>query len=121
MRIYRLAQVNRPVYRYTDVDGTGLLNNTAIDLMKLTDEEELELLEVMALGLEQPPSEIWNVRGIFYFTEEGLQRHVRLIELLSKASKKGVLKSKAYYTGEPIWESSDGQVYLRPEQLTQVS
>lgn len=119
MKIYKISQTNHKVaYRYIHKDGFGLMNNQGLNRAKLSDDEEFELIEKMDFGLRQPPRDLWPVKGVFFFTEEGKQKHARLIELLKKASKSGVVEIKATYIGEPLWESSDGQIYLRTEQIT---
>ena len=103
------------IIRYAHKDGTGLLNNSGLDRMKLTDDEESELIDVMDFGLQQPGH---GVEGTFYFTEEGEEKHRRMIELLRKASKTGVVRTVATFTGEPNWKSSDGQLALDPKQVS---
>jgi len=107
------AKVGDTVVRYTHKDGSGLLNNNGLDRSKLTDDEEAELVELMDFGLQQPAS---GTSGVFYFTKEGEQKHKRMIDLLSKASKKGVVRSETVLDQEPSWESEDGQIAVMPKQ-----
>ena len=100
--------------RYVHNDGRGLLNNQSLDRMKLTEDEENELMDVMDFGLQQPAR---STTGQFYFTPEGDRQHARMIELLTKASKSGVQKREVRYTGTPNWESFDGQVAIDPDDL----
>lgn len=102
------------VIRYTHKDGKGLLNNAGLDRMRLTDDEESELVDVMDFGLQQPAS---DVKGTFYFTVEGEKKHKRLLELLKKASKSGIIRSEFQYEGKPNWESSDGQIAIDSKQV----
>jgi hypothetical protein len=101
------AKVGDTVVRYTHADGTGLLNNSGLDRSKLTDSEENELVELMDLGLRQPPE---GTSGTFYFTQAGEKQHARMLELLGKASKSGIVRTESTLTNEPTWESNDGQV-----------
>ncbi len=107
------AQVGDTIVRYTHKDGTGLLNNSGLDRSKLTDEEENELLELMDFGMQQPAA---GVQGTFYFTQEGEKKHARLLELLSKASRSGVVRTESQLTGKITWESEDGQVAAMPAE-----
>ena len=70
----------------------------------------------MDFGLEQPR----GVAGgdVFYFTPEGEAQHKRMIDLLSKASKKGVVRKEVDISGSPTWESGDGQFAVKPEQAS---
>jgi hypothetical protein len=104
----------KKVIRYTHADGKGLLNNQGLDRSKLTDDEEFELVDVMDFGLQQP---FEGIKGVFYFTEEGERKHTRMLELLAKASIKGISRQEEYYIGEPLWESNDGQISLDPSQM----
>jgi len=106
---------DQPLVRVTNRSGMGLMNNQAIDRMRLSDDEEEELVHLMDLGLAQPrgvPSD-----AVFFFTEEGFKRHARLIKLLRKASTNGYLEKRIRYTGTPLWVSSDGQVAIRSEEV----
>lgn len=107
------AKIGDTVVRYTHKDGSGLLNNNELDRSKLTDAEEAELVELMDLGLQQPGS---GTSGVFYFTKEGEQKHKRMIDLLSKASKKGVVRSETVLDQDPSWESEDGQIAVVQKQ-----
>ena len=107
------AKIGDTVVRYTHKDGSGLLNNSELDLLRLTDEEQSELVELMDFGLQQPGS---GTSGVFYFTKEGEQKHKRMIDLLSKASKKGVVRSETVLDQEPSWESEDGQIAVVQKQ-----
>jgi len=114
MRWFKTAQSN--FIRYVHLDGTGLMNNSSLDRMKLSDDEEFELIDLMDLGLQQPldvPSE-----AMFAFTEEGASRHKRLIELLSKASISGGVKTISLdpHQYDVAWSTDDGQVALLPKE-----
>jgi len=109
------AMVDQSLVRATNRSGMGLMNNQAIDRMKLSDEEEDELVHLMDLGLSQPrgvPSD-----AIFFFTEDGFRSHSRLVRLLRKASIDGYVEHRIRYTGTPLWASNDGQVAIRPEEV----
>lgn len=95
-------------------DGKGLLDRSAWDLLKLTEDEELSLPELLDYGMQQPMGVPSGSK--FYFTEEGLKRHVELIRLINKASKSGgLVKEIAPLEKFPIWKSDDGQIaVLRP-------
>lgn len=98
--------------RYVHNDGRGLMNNGSLDYDKLNDDEYVEV-EDEYLGLQQPPHFLHDKPVIFAFTQEGEQKHRRLIELLSRASKTGVRREKipaGKY--QVVWESPDGQVGL---------
>ena len=101
-------------YRYIHNNGQGLINNQALDRMKLSDEEEGELVDLLDFGLQQPigvPS-----GAIFVFTPEGVQMHQRLLQLLKKASKFGVRKMalRKPENYKVVWQSTDGQIALMP-------
>jgi len=102
--------------RYTDKKtGGGLMNRSNLNLDKLTDDEHSELVDLWDFGLQQPlevPSD-----AKFAFTLEGEQQHERLLELLTKASKNGVVREEIEFVGTPVWASSDGQIAFNP--LTQ--
>ena len=114
MNWYKKAQQVTKAIRFTHANGMGLLNNQGLDRDKLTDDEEFELIEEMDLGLRQPPL---GTQGIFYFTEEGEKRHARMIDLLSKASITGAIRTEIYFKGNPLWQSDDGQITLDPSQI----
>lgn len=98
--------------RYTHKDGRGLMNNSSLNYDKLDDDEYAEI-EDGYLGLRQPPTWLHNQRVLFVFTPEGEQRHRRLIELLTKASKRGVRRDTINLSGhEIVWDSGDGQLGL---------
>ena len=101
------AKVGDTVVRYTHKDGTGLLNNNGLDRSKLTDDEDAELIELMDFGLTQPPQ---GTSGTFYFTQAGEAKNARMLELLSKASKSGVVRTESKLKTEPTWQSDDGQI-----------
>jgi len=100
-------------YRYIHRNGLGLMNNQGLNRSRLNDDEEAELVDLMDFGLRQPiqvPND-----AIFAFTEEGKRRHLRLINLLKKASIYGVTMQKLPGVNyQVIWDSGDGQVGLRP-------
>ena len=99
-------------YRYVHNDGSGLMNNASLNYDKLDDDEYADV-EDEYLGLQQPPSDLHNQRVVFVFTQEGEQRHQRLIQLLSKASKTGVRREEVPLDQHQIiWQSSDGQLAL---------
>jgi len=103
-------------YRYVHRDGRGLMNNQSLNYEKLNDDEYSDI-EDEYLGLQQPPSSIQNQQVIFVFTKEGEQKHQKLIELLSKASKTGVNREEILISEyEIIWQSTDGQLGLVPAQ-----
>lgn len=98
--------------RYVHNDGRGLMNNGSLNHDKLDDDEYSEL-EDEYLGLQQPPSVMHNQQVIFVFTPAGEQRHRRLIDLLIKASKRGVRREILDLSNYNIvWQSSDGQLGL---------
>jgi len=98
--------------RYVHNDGRGLMNNSSLNYDKLDDDEHAEI-EDEYLGLQQPPSSLHTQPIIFVFTPEGEQRHRRLIELLTKASKRGVRREEVNIPDYEIaWQSSDGQLGL---------
>ncbi len=106
------------VVRFTHADGMGLLNNAGLDRSNLTDEEEFELIEEMDLGLQQP---MQGTKGMFFFTLAGEKKHARLLELLTKASKKGVIRSEFILQGKPTWMTDDGQLAIDSSQVSPVS
>lgn len=98
--------------RYIHNDGRGLMNNSSLNYDKLDDDEYSDV-EDEYLGLRQPPSSLHNQEVVFVFTPEGEQRHRRLIELLTKASKRGVRREEIDISGyRVIWDSGDGQLGL---------
>jgi 8-oxo-dGTP pyrophosphatase MutT (NUDIX family)/GNAT superfamily N-acetyltransferase/proteasome lid subunit RPN8/RPN11 len=103
---------DQKLIRYTHKGGGGLLNNSGLDRMKLSDEEEFELVDMMDFGLQQPPS---GTKGVFYFSPEGEKKHARMLELLGKASKRGIVRTEITYTGTPNWVSNDGQFAINPK------
>jgi hypothetical protein len=101
------------LHRYAHRDGRGLMNNQSLDYDRLTDDEMAEV-EELYLGLQQPPSSLHGQDVVFAFTLEGEKKHRRLIRLLSKASRTGVVRQRLdpeEYDTE--WENDDGQVALR--------
>lgn len=98
--------------RYLHIDGRGLMNNNSLNYDKLDDDEYAEVEEEY-LSLQQPPSSIHNQSVIFVFTPEGEQKHQRLIQLLTKASKRGVKRHTVNLDDyNVIWNSTDGQLGL---------
>lgn len=96
--------------RYIHNDGRGLMNNASLNYDKLNDDEYFEVEEDY-IGLRQPPTNLHNMPIIFVFTNEGEQRHKRLIELLMKASKKGVRREELNLNDyQIVWDSGDGQL-----------
>jgi len=105
--------VDKIAIRYVHEDGRGLMNNSSLNYDKLDDEEYSDV-EDEYLGLSQPPSDLHNKKIVFAFTPEGEQKHNRLIELLSKASKKGVRREVLDLSDYQIeWQSGDGQLGLK--------
>jgi hypothetical protein len=105
--------VDKIAIRYFHEDGRGLMNNSSLNYDKLDDEEYSDV-EDEYLGLSQPPSDLHNKKIVFAFTPEGEQKHNRLIELLSKASKKGVRREVLDLSDYQIeWQSGDGQLGLK--------
>ena len=100
------AKQGDTIVRHTHANGLGLLNNGGLDRMKLTDDEESELIDVMDFGLQQPR----GATGVFFFTLAGEKQHTRMLELLTKASITGVVRKEYVLRGEPTWESDDGQL-----------
>ena len=99
--------------RYVHKDGLGLMNNQGLDRSKLSDDEESELIELMDFGLQQPRDV--PAGAVFAFTPDGVRRHARLIELLAKASRKGVRKTRLSAKDfSVVWQSDDGQAALLP-------
>jgi len=102
------------VTRFT-VGNRGLLNNQVLNYDKLSDDEMAEVEVLLPLGLQQPRDVPAN--ATFFFTDEGLIRQNRLIELLKKAAKGRVIETTAYVPNDPVWTSNDGQVAVVPEQI----
>jgi hypothetical protein len=101
-------------YRYVHNDGRGLMNNSSLNYDKLDDDEYSEV-EDEFLNLRQPPSFLHNQNLFFVFTPEGEKIHHRLIELLTKASKRGVRREPINLNQyEIVWNSEDGQLGLKP-------
>lgn len=98
--------------RYVHNDGRGLMNNSSLNYDKLDDDEHSEVEEGY-LGLQQPPSYLHNQQIVFVFTPEGEIKHKRLIELLVKASKRGVRREQIDLSDyKTMWDSGDGQLGL---------
>lgn len=109
-RIAASELVDQPLVRVTNRQGMGLMNNQALDRMRLSDDEENELMELMDYGLRQPRDVPYD--AVFFFTEDGFRRHQRLIRLLRKASTGGYAEHRIRFTGVPLWISDDGQVAI---------
>lgn len=112
-RTHEKAKIGDTIVRYTHRDGSGLLNQNSIDYSKLTDNEASELPELLDYGLQQPA---YGTYGTFYFTAIGEERHKKLIALLAKASKLGVIRTESLLKTTPNWESSDGQIAVSEAQ-----
>lgn len=98
---------------YAHRDGRGLMNNQSLNYDKLDDDEAADV-EDEYLSLQQPPRELHNQKLLFLFTPEGEQRHMKLIGLLTKASKRGVKRSEVQYTDDQVvWNSRDGQIAIK--------
>lgn len=95
------------------VGNRGFLNRSTWAEFKLTEDEINELPELLEYGLEQPR----GATGKFFFTEDGLKQHSRLIELARKISRPGVIREDGYLFEAPNWESSDGQLSADPNQI----
>ena len=106
---YEQSNIGDIIIRYTHKDGRGLLNNNSLDFSKLNDDEDQELIELRGLGLQQPTQ---GTTGTFYFTQQGEIQHKRMIDLLSKASKTGVIRNETQLQTIPVWESDDGQIAI---------
>lgn len=104
--------------RFEHRDGTGLMNNQGLDRMRLSDSEEEALVDLMDFGLEQPR----DVPGgsVFVFDNEGLEKHKKLIRLLRKASKTGVVKKVFTSDVDPVWVSQDGQLAFKQGDLKEI-
>jgi len=107
-------KAGQKITHFAHKDGKGLLDRSAWDLSKLTEDEELELPELLDFGLQQPIDVPAGSK--FYFTEEGLKKHAKLIRLIRKASKTGLVKEQTTLSGKPVWESNDGQLAIPKEQ-----
>jgi hypothetical protein len=108
-----LKEKNNNVYRYIHKDGNGLMNNNSLDYSKLSDDEYFEVEEDY-LSLQQPPSSLHNQEIVFAFTNKGEEKHKKLIELLTKASKKGVVREKLNLQDyEIVWNDNDEQLGLK--------
>ena len=100
-------------YRYEHDDGSGLMNNSSLNYDKLTDDEYNDVEEGY-LGLQQPSSLLHTQKIIFAFTNQGEQKHKRLIELLIKASKKGVVRKELNLSDYIIvWDDGGDQLGLK--------
>ncbi|MBF0098708.1 MAG: hypothetical protein HQM05_15390 [Magnetococcales bacterium] len=113
----RVVESNPPddgwFIRYTRSDGTGLMHRSAFDMDLLDDDEDQELTELLNYGLRQPIEVPRN--AIFAFTQEGVAKHQRLLELLTKAAENDVEEQRLDPNDyEVVWESDDGQVALLP-------
>lgn len=107
-------EASESYYRFVHRDGRGLMNNGSLDRMRLSDDEEEELIDLFDFGLRQPPRGL-DHRSVFAFTQEGIEEHARLIELLTKASTSGVVQlSLPADEWDVVWRSDDGQVALIP-------
>lgn len=93
--------------RFT-VNGIGLWNNAAVDLSLLSEDEEMEVVELKNYVMQQPKDV--PADAVFAFTKEGLEENARLIELLQKAAIGDVEVTEV--AGDVDWESRDGQVAL---------
>ena len=113
----RTAQaMDEVLVRVTDRNGVGLMNNQALDRMRLSDDEDEELLTLMDYGLQQPRGV--PAGAVFFFTEDGFARPSRLVRLLRKASTNGYVERRVRYVGTPLWRSTDGQVAISPEDFS---
>lgn len=100
-------------FRYHHKDNNGLMNNSSLNYEKLDDDEYSEVEEGY-LKLQQPPRDLHGQKLIFVFTPEGENEHIRLINLLGKASKKGVVRQILDLSKyDVVWNSGDGQLGLR--------
>ena len=99
-------------YRYVHGNGMGLMNNQALDYMRLSDEEEADVQDGY-LALQQPRGV--PAGAIFVFTADGVRQHAKLIKLLKKASRFGVRGTKLDPSRyKVIWDSGDGQLAVVP-------
>ena len=114
MKIIKISSdSNEKFYRYIyKDDGTGLCNRNSWDLSKLTEDEEMTLVEELTYGLENP--RYVDKEAIFAFTSEGRKKHEEIINLLIKASNKGdvIIEELDPDDYDIVWESNDGQVAL---------
>lgn len=107
-----LENENNIAYRYVHKDGRGLMNNSSLNYEKLEDEEYFDV-EDGYLHLRQPSPDIQGLNIIFAFTPEGVVEHKRLIDLLTKASKRGVIRQILDLNNyDIVWKSDDGQLGL---------
>lgn len=103
--------------RYT-VGDRGLLNNQVLDYARLTDEEEAEVIQLLNYGLEQPRGV--STKAEFYFTDDGLSKNARLIELLKKAAKGPVKETTVFAPKTAVWSSRDGQIAVMPKSVQRI-
>ena len=100
-------------FRYVHKDGSGLMNNSSLNYEKLDDDEYFEVEEGY-LRLNQPPADLHGQNIVFAFTPEGDKSHAKLINLLIKASKRGVIRQIIDLNKyDVVWKSEDGQLGLR--------
>lgn len=115
-----MALSSKWYYRYVvnaddEEDRIGVLNRSAWDLDRLSDDELQEFTEILTYGLEQPkdvPPE-----AIFAFTKAGAEnkQNRRILDLVDKAIPEGIDREDLYPGDyEVVWESRDGQVGLIP-------
>jgi len=105
------------VHRYMHKNGNGLMDNSSLNYDRLND-DEYEEVEDGYLGLQQPPSSLYSQKVIFAFTPEGEKKHKRLIELLSKISKTGVVRQPLNLSDyDIVWENDDGQIALKNKEV----
>lgn len=98
--------------RYIHKNGLGLMNRAGFDIAKLADDDYFDLEDAF-LSLRQPTSDLHNQNLIFAFTPEGESRHKRLIDLLTKASKRGTKRLVLPMAEHNVvWDSGDGQLGL---------
>lgn len=103
-------------YRYVHKNGQGLMNNNSLDYDRLND-DEYEEVETGYLSLQQPPSSLHNQKVIFAFTPEGEEKHKKLIKLLSKISKVGVVRQQLNLSDyDIVWENND-QLGLKKKEI----
>lgn len=105
------VQIGDRITRFTHRNGMGMLNRMAFDTSRLSDDEELELPSLLDYGMQQPRDVPPGHK--FYFTDEGLKKHAKLIRLISKASiYGGLVKEVRKLDVQPSWVSSDGQIAI---------
>ena len=113
MHFKEYLEEDNNAYRYIHKDGNGLMNNNSLDYSKLDDEEYFEV-EDGYLRLTRPPSFLHDQKVVFVFTNKGEQKHRSLIQLLIKASKKGVVREKLNLQGyEIVWDDNNEQLGLK--------